>query len=83
MNPIASRVSRYNEIAKIVEDEFWEATAKFCEFNSPHEGYAIIKEELDELWEVIKQNGPKQDLVDEAKQVAAMAIRFIYDLCGV
>ncbi len=28
-------------------------------FNSPHEGYAILKEEVDELWEQIK-NGEKR-----------------------
>jgi len=46
---------------------------------SAHEGYAVIKEELDELWDAVK----KDDLESaelEARHVAAMAIRFLLDL---
>jgi hypothetical protein len=56
-------------------------------FNSRHEGYAILLEELDELWDIIKINHAKKpecrdDMKKEAIQVAAMAIRFIEDCCG-
>lgn len=63
-----------------VESEFERATKKFNKFNSAHEGYAVIKEELDELWDAIKDNR-KTDYENEAIQVAAMAIRFIEDIC--
>jgi hypothetical protein len=64
----------YNEI------EF--AVAKFPPFSSAHEGYAILWEEVDELWDEVKNNkhddGAKQR--KEAIQVAAMAIRFVLDI---
>lgn len=65
-----------------VEKEYAEAACTFHNFQSRHEGYAIIKEELDELWEAIKTKGVKKSLVEkEATQVAAMALRFLIDLC--
>jgi hypothetical protein len=48
----------------------------------PHEGFAIILEELDELKaEVFKQHGErtKEKMRNEALQVAAMALRFMVD----
>jgi hypothetical protein len=50
--------------------------------NSRHEGYAVIKEELEELWIEIKRREPDLSILrKEAVQVAAMALRFILDLC--
>lgn len=50
---------------------------EFGEFNTPHEGYSVILEELDELWEVIKdKNGTPEQMRKEALQVAASAYRF-------
>jgi hypothetical protein len=67
---------------KIVEDEVKSATTKFGRFASTHEGYAIIKEELDELWDAIKnKEATGQEIATEARQVAAMAVRFLVDLC--
>ena len=66
-----------------VANELSEAVQKFPAFHSAHEGYAVIAEELDELWmEVKKQHGPERDAAmrREAIQVAAMALRFIEDL---
>lgn len=59
--------------------ELTEATAKFSTFHSSHEGYAILKEEVDELWDEVKANRPNRAR-EEAVQVAAMAIRFLIDL---
>ena len=64
-----------------IENEFHIATKRFGDFNSTHEGYAVILEELDELWEKIKQNKNKVQLASEAKQVGAMALRFLVDCC--
>lgn len=53
-------------------------------FNSSHEGYAVIKEEFEELWDEIKNNkqeDTKARQTKEAIQVAAMALRFLVDLC--
>lgn len=57
------------------------ATSLHGPFNSGHEGYAVILEELDELWEAIKNKNPNTPaLYKEAIQVGAMAIRFIVDI---
>lgn len=48
-------------------------------FHSAHEGYAILKEEVDELWEAVRQDD-LEHAAFEAVQVAAMAVRFICDL---
>ena len=66
--------------------EFWKAQSAFPPFHSNHEGYAVILEELDELWEAIKTNpyGPfssSSEIESEAIQVAAMALRFLVDRC--
>lgn len=50
-------------------------------FASPHEGYAVILEELDELFDEIRQKRPdKERLREEAIQIGAMAIKFILSL---
>jgi glutamyl-tRNA reductase len=66
-----------------VKDELTRARVKFPPFRSPHEGYAIIEEELDELWEEVKKQHHVRDNAEmrkEACQVAAMALRFMIDL---
>jgi hypothetical protein len=66
-----------------VVDEYCRAIQKFGPFNSAHEGYAIIKEELDELWdEVKKKQGEREldSLKNESMQVAAMGLRFLIDV---
>ncbi|MGD0497562.1 MAG: hypothetical protein ABSC23_03900 [Bryobacteraceae bacterium] len=50
-------------------------------FNSAHEGYAVILEEMDELKaEVWKRHHDADLMRKEAVQVAAMAIRFLVDI---
>lgn len=67
-----------------VEAELKRALEKFPSFNSGHEGWAVIKEELDELFERVrlKQSTPDRDqlMYGEAMQVAAMAIRFMIEI---
>lgn len=66
----------------MVAEELNVATQQFGEFASKHEGYAIILEEMDELWEAIKsKSSSRADIEREARQVAAMAIRFLVDQC--
>jgi NTP pyrophosphatase (non-canonical NTP hydrolase) len=69
------------EILKEVFEEYQRATRRFNNFNSAHEGYAVLKEEVDELWDEIKHKQNKDFMRGEAIQVAAMAIRFIKDVC--
>jgi len=65
--------------------ELGTATDKFPDMNSAHEGFAILKEEVDELWEAVrmKQGSPERikQIRKEAIQVAAMALRLIGDIC--
>ncbi len=72
-------------IAKAVllaENELRAATAKHGKFHSAHEGWAVIREEMDELWEEVKRREPNPEhLEKEAIQVAAMALRFLMDIC--
>ena len=69
------------EINEIIHEVFFEiasANKKFQEiFNSDHEGYAVIKEELEEVWDEIKKDNHKLAR-EEMVQVAAMAVKFIY-----
>jgi hypothetical protein len=71
-------------IAEIL-DEYDKATRRFGPFASAHEGWAVIREEVDELWKEVKNNKrpPAQyqrKMDKEAMQVAAMAIRFMHDV---
>lgn len=77
----ASAESQLN-VAMEAAAELGKARAMHAPMNGPHEGYAVILEELDELWEEVrakKQDKPR--MRKEALQVAAMALRFIEDVC--
>jgi len=63
--------------------EFMLARQLHKQFGSPHEGYAMILEELDELWLEVKKRKAERSperMRKEAIQVAAMAMRLIFDL---
>ena len=67
-------------ILSVVRSEVLTALSRFPRFNSPHEGKAVIEEELDELWEKVKANeGRSPAARSEAKQIAAMAVRYMID----
>lgn len=70
---------------KDVSEEIGRAKALWpSEFHNAHEGYAVMLEEVDELWDHVKTNQTRRDLPamrKEAIQVAAMAIRFATEVC--
>jgi len=65
-----------------IKKELNDARMAFPNFHSYHEGYAVLKEEVDELWDAIKTKDFDPDQIKkEAIQVAAMALRFLTDCC--
>ena len=68
-----------------VDEEVQTAIEKFPSMNSAHEGFSILAEEVDELWEHVRGKQGLRNVAamrKEAMQVAAMAIRFMVDVCG-
>jgi hypothetical protein len=64
--------------------EVQQAESKWPPMNSAHEAYAVLLEEVDELKGHVWTNQKRRDIAsmrDEAIQVAAMAVRFIRDIC--
>lgn len=67
-----------------VISELNEAERRFGPMHSGHEGYAVILEEMDELKEHVWTRQGNRDVAamrKEAMQVAAMAVRFMIDIC--
>lgn len=62
-----------------IRNEYIKARIKFNPMRGPHEGYAVILEELDELWDAVKENDAPA-AKREAVQVAAMALAFICEV---
>lgn len=68
-----------------VMQEYIRAAEHFPTFHSAHEGWAVIREEVDELWEEVKKppNAVDPDAMRrEAIQAAAMGLRFVLDVCS-
>ena len=62
--------------------EVHESRDKHGDFTGAHEGYAVILEEVDELWtEVKKKERDFDKMKKECIQIAAMAIKFYEDIC--
>lgn len=81
-------VQRVNTILDAVFAELIMAKAKFPRpFASAHEGFGILKEEVDELWREVcgqsagDQTERKARMRKEAIQVAAMAVQLIEEVC--
>ena len=73
-----------NEI-QLVVNELKQAIANWPSMNSAHEGLGLIEEELDELKKIIFLKQKLRDLNkmrDEAIQLAAMAVRFAFEVCN-
>jgi NTP pyrophosphatase (non-canonical NTP hydrolase) len=68
-----------DDVFAAVKVEVERAQAKFGPFKNGHEGYAVLLEEVDELWHEVK-HGDDTSALKEAVHVAAMAVRFLIDL---
>lgn len=71
---VADWQQEYARASEAIAAEAMQARQKFAPFNSSHEGYAVIAEELDELWDDVKANNIEHSIA-EAIQVGAMALR--------
>lgn len=79
-------------VARDMLAELERARRRFGVFNSAHEGYAVVLEELEELWEAVRayrKEGPgfvaaglRKRIGEEAIQVGAMALRLLSDCYG-
>jgi len=69
-------------IASLLIDELERANRLHgINFTSPHEGYAVLLEELDEFWDEVKKKHPSKDRMhEEAIQVGAMVMKFIMSM---
>ena len=70
-----------------IKEELESAREKYGPFNSTHEAYAVLQEEVNEFWELVQgvvkfsDDDWKNDRMrEELKQVAAIAIRIIEEL---
>lgn len=86
-NSIQNSVDYEKELASAINEiqsEVLRAKKLFpTHFHNQHEAYAVILEEIDELWDEIKKNHKNYDLVaqrNEAKQAAAMLARLMVEL---
>lgn len=74
----------YTKALGEVSDEYFKAQKKYKEFHSRHDGIGIIEEEFLEfraaaMWPHKLKPGD-DDAYDEAKQLAAMALRYMVDI---
>lgn len=63
--------------------ELKKARAKFPPMASAHEGYAVVMEEIDELWDIVKQKQTERDYVafeKEAIQCGAMVLALLTEV---
>lgn len=80
--PVIVRDDHHKEIAAELVAEVERAQA-WPAMNSAHEGFAVLREEVDELWRHVMTNQKRRDLPAmraEAIQIGAMAIRFVEDV---
>lgn len=72
------------DVLNEINNEVVRAKSMFKEdFVNQHEAYAVILEEVDELWDEIKKNQKIYDLPaqkKEATQAAAMLVRLLVEL---
>jgi hypothetical protein len=75
---------RIDEALKQIETEYLRAGDLFPDLHSNHEAYAVIKEEVDELWDEIKKTKSTKGnklIQKELIQIGAMVVRYLENLC--
>lgn len=83
MMDVEQKIRRLDRVLTIIREEVVRAWTKHPgQFHNAHEGFAVLWEEVDELWDEVKVDtaytGPG---LKEAVQTGAMAARFLVELC--
>lgn len=75
------RLAAVSDVAGEIVQEYLRARAKHpTGMHSPHEGYGVLLEEVDELWDEVKRREVDPAAMrKEAIQVAAMALAFVLE----
>lgn len=74
---------RFTDAVSDAVKEYDKARTKFAPYKSAHEGYAVILEELDELWDEVRAHDhDRVKMRAEAIQVASTALAFAAELCN-
>lgn len=74
---------KLSKINELVLQEINHAKAKHTgNFNSRHEAYAILLEEVEELWHEIKTDADDSRVIAEAVQVIAVCYRLLTEVTG-
>lgn len=76
-------MDRVDNILKDVKKELKRATRIHGEFNSIHEAYAVILEELEEFWDEVrkrKEQRSRNAIREELIQIAAASCKAILSL---
>ena len=77
------RIDAHSHFAACVDAEIRKAESNFKPFNSAHEGFAVLLEEVDELKAEVWKNQSARNwdaMYRECVQVAAMATRMAVDV---
>jgi NTP pyrophosphatase (non-canonical NTP hydrolase) len=76
-------MDQIDKVLALVRAELERAESKHAPMHSPHEGYSVLLEEVEELREHVRANtGRSLEAAEEAIQVAAMGARYVLNLCG-
>jgi hypothetical protein len=71
------------DLTEEIDKEVARAVAKHGEFNSLHEAYGVLLEEVDELWEIVREKRSVRDpnnLRAELVQICACAIKAVHSI---
>ena len=78
---LGEQLKLLDSLVSNLREELAHAIAKHGPMASPHEGYSVILEEVDELWEHVKHDtGLSQAAIKEAMHIAAMGLRYAFDM---
>lgn len=77
------RIKNIGKAVKLLISEY-NRLAKKAPLHNNHEGWAVLREELDDLWNEIKKKDPDRSrdaICKEVVSLGAVAMRFIVELC--